>query len=142
MEMRQGENELWGRYAEWVARLVFSLEQDRGSHHDARDTDGRPVEVKACIRTAGQRGDAGKFFIRRANHRKLREAGGLYVFVLYDPENWKQGPVLKVKMKPAGWLDGVQRYAWTGNGTRRGEIVKRPPWTAVFPASEGGSAPA
>lgn len=130
--MIKRENELWGHYAEWTARIVFSLTKDRGLFHDARDDDGIPVEVKACKRRTGRREDHGKYFIRKENHEKLREAGGYYVFVLYDPCIWKHGPVLKLEMKPAEWLDGVDGYGWTGNGTRRGERVKRPPWPVVF----------
>lgn len=132
--MCESENERWGRFTEWVARIAFRLSEDRGTFHDAMTEDGVPVEVKGCIRRTS-RGDPGKFFIREANHRELRDADGFYVFVVYDPQNWKQGPVLDVEMKPATWLDGVD-YGWTGNGDRRGEVVKRPPWTTVFPPED------
>lgn len=126
------ENEIWGGYTEWAARVVYGLIPDHSTFHDARDPDsGCPVEVKSCKRRTGAREDPGKFFIREENHRALADAGGFYVFIVYDPRNWKQGPVLEMEMKPARWLDTVD-YGWTGNGSRRGEVVKRPPWTAVF----------
>jgi hypothetical protein len=124
-------NERWGHYAEWTARIAFTLTKERATYYDARDEQGRPVEVKACQRRI-RRGDLGKYFIREANHQELRDAGGFYVFVVYDPENWKQGPILNMEIKPAAWLDTVEPLTWTGNGSRRGEIVKRPTWRAVF----------
>lgn len=130
--MDRHENERWGRYAEWVARLALSLTEDRSTFHDARDGEGRPVEIKACKLRTGAREDPGKFFIREENHRELRDADGLYVFVLYDPSEWKQGPILEIEVKPAEWLDEMDGYTWTDNGSRRGETVRRPPWTAVF----------
>lgn len=126
------ENERWGLYAEWTVRGVCGLEKDRAGCHDARDEYGNPWEVKACKRRTGSRGDLGKYFIRWENHQELRERGGYYAFVVYDPGIWKRGPVLAVEMKPAEWLDEVDTYAWTDNGSRRGETVFRPPWTAVF----------
>ncbi len=136
------ENEMWGSYTEWTARIAFGLDPDRSTYHDARDSEGVPVEVKACKRRTS-RGDPGKYFIREANHEKLLDAGGLYVFIVYDPRMWKQGPILELEMKSARWLDSVD-YGWTRNGSRRGEVVKRPPWTAVFarediPGEPGGS---
>lgn len=126
------ENERWGDFTEWVARIVFGLTKDRGLFHDARDENGIPVEVKSCKRRTGRRDDHGKYFIRKENHEKLRDEGGYYIFVLYDPCIWKQGPVLEIEKKPAEWLDSVEGYGWTENGTRRGERVKRPPWPVVF----------
>lgn len=113
---------------------MYRLSEDRGTFHDAETWGGVPVEVKGCIRRTS-RGDPGKFFIREENHEKLRRAGGYYVLVVYDPSEWERGPVLNLEMKPAEWLDGVD-YGWTGNGDRRGEVVKRPPWTAVFHPEE------
>lgn len=130
------ENELWGLYAEGTARFSYSLEQERATFYDARDDRGEPVEIKACKRRTGDRGDFGKYFIREENHRELLDADGWYVFVIYDPQNWKEGPVLAMKMVAAAWLENVERYQWTFNGSRRGETVIRPPWTAVFNRTE------
>jgi hypothetical protein len=128
--MCESQNELWGRYTEWTARVAFGLTRDRGTFHDVRDEDGTPGEVKGCIRRTG-RGDMGKFFIRRENHERLLDADGFYVLAVYDPQNWKQGPVLDVEMKPAAWLDSVD-VGWTANGSRRDEVVKRPVWSELF----------
>lgn len=124
------ENERWGRYTEWVARIRYGLTADREVFHDARADDGTPVEVKGCIRrtAAGRRG---KFFVRQANHERLVDAGGKYALAVYDPSDWKRGPILAMAVRPATWLDDVDA-AWTGNGSRRGEVVKRPRWNAVF----------
>lgn len=132
--MCEHENERWGRFTEYVARTVLGLTEDRGTYHDARTEDGVPVEIKSCIRRTA-RGDRGKFFVREANHEQLRDEGGLYALLIYDPEDWKHGPVLSVELKPAEWLDRAD-YCWTGNGSRRGEVVKRPQWTAVFPPED------
>lgn len=137
--MKDRENEVWGAYTEWVGRLAFGLTKDRSTFHDARDSDGDPVEIKSCRVSTGRRGDHGKFFIRRENHDKLADAGGYYVFVLYEPQAWERGPVLDVAMKPAEWLGGVDGYTWTANGGRRGEVVKRPTWPNVFPDVAIGS---
>lgn len=143
--MGQRENDRWGSYAEWTARTIYSLTKDRGTYHDARDADGNPVEVKSC-RLRIQRGDRGKFFIRESNHDKLSGENGFYAFVLYSPTAHSHGPILATALKSAEWVDGLG-YTWTGNGHRRGEIVKRPPWDAVFPPEDlavvgegGGSA--
>ena len=125
------ENELWGHYGEGVARNLFNLEMDRGSYHDARDSHGNPYEVKCCQLTVGVRADPGKFFIRWENHQKLRECDGFYTLILYDPQEWRRGPILGIDVKSAGWLDSVDR-PWTANGSRRNETVKRPVWTDVF----------
>lgn len=133
--MDRHENERWGCFAEWTARLVFDLSRERARYYDARDVDDAPVEIKACKRVTGVREDAGKYFIRRENHRDLVAEGGYYIFVVYDPTDLERGPILGLEMKPAEWLDGLE-YSWTWNGERRDETVIRPPWTVVMDPGE------
>jgi hypothetical protein len=72
----------YGRLAEEAARARYDLESEHTSWYDAIAPDGRPVETKAAMlnRARGK----GRFRVFENYHRRLQEAGGLYVFVAYE----------------------------------------------------------
>jgi len=71
----------YGALAEKVARERYGLEVDHSGWHDARDDDGDPWDVKACMMTRR----APRFRLWEEQHRKLSRAGGGYVFIAYRP---------------------------------------------------------
>jgi len=71
----------YGGLAEQVAFRRYGLTPDRDSWHDARDDEGNPWDVKACMLNR----DAPRFRLWQEQHEKLREKGGGYVFVGYRP---------------------------------------------------------
>lgn len=75
----------YGALAEQRARERYGLDADHASWHDARTSDGRPVETKSCMLTRRD-GSEGRFRIFEQYHRKLEAADGLYVFAAYVPK--------------------------------------------------------
>lgn len=72
----------YGRLAEEVAVRRYGLKSTHTSWHDARTSDGRPVETKATMLNRGD-GTEGRFRIFEQYHKRLVQADGLYVFVPY-----------------------------------------------------------
>jgi hypothetical protein len=72
----------YGTLAEYRAAERYGLTIERDAWHDARTSDGTPVEIKAAMlnRASGQ---TGRFRLFEDYHRKLRRDGGIYVFVTY-----------------------------------------------------------
>ncbi|RDZ36835.1 MULTISPECIES: hypothetical protein [unclassified Haloferax] len=72
----------YGRLAEEAARRIYDLDADHASWHDARTSDGRPVETKAAMLNRAD-GTEGRFRIFEDYHAKLVQHDGLYVFIPY-----------------------------------------------------------
>lgn len=73
----------YGALAERVGFERYGLEADRDGWHDARDDDGDPWDVKACMKVRAS-GAPGRFRLWREQHQRLAREGGGYVFVLYS----------------------------------------------------------
>lgn len=57
----------------------------RGNKFDAETADGRPVEIKAvAANRRGGRANSVSVKVWQDQHESLRDAGGYYVFVLYE----------------------------------------------------------
>ena len=69
----------YGALAEQRAAERYGLELEHDDWHDARGPRGRPWDVKAAM--ASRR--SARFRLWEDQHRKLRQEGGGYVFVLY-----------------------------------------------------------
>ncbi|ELZ03928.1 hypothetical protein C482_03634, partial [Natrialba chahannaoensis JCM 10990] len=104
----------YGRLAEEAAQRRYGLDADHGSWHDARTSDGRPVEVKAAMLNRRD-GSEGRFRIFEDYHERLAEERGLYVFVPYRARG-RGIQVVDMRSVDAGAL----RLKFYGAGGHRG----------------------
>lgn len=87
-------DESWGRAAEdyWhdatPAVAVFPSEQLPMAATCVIEA-GQPVEIKAARATIsnGSRSRCGRFYITRSQHERLVDAGGIYLFAVYDEDD-------------------------------------------------------
>lgn len=115
-----------GAKAERVARQRYGLEADHSSWHDARTSDGRPVETKATMQQQRD-GTVGRFRIFQDPHRRLERNSGLYVFVLYRIRG--QGiEVVRTRSLEASDLS----LSWGSSGGHRGSREAKVPHTRLF----------
>ncbi|MXR39801.1 hypothetical protein GRX01_00295 [Halobaculum sp. WSA2] len=109
----------YGALAEKVARERYGLEVDHSSWTDARDDEGRPWDVKACMMTR----TAPRFRLWKEQHTRLVRASGGYVFVAYRPVG-RGIRVLETRTVRASSL----RLRFYGAGShQKGEQVKVTP---------------
>jgi hypothetical protein len=91
---------------------------------------GRPVEIKATRRTYAN-GRTGRFRLRDGQHHRLKEASGMYVFVLYSGG----GQHVKVESTCIMDADAVHQNlpldSWARNGRVDVGREKQVPWTKV-----------
>jgi hypothetical protein len=71
----------YGSLAEKAAFQKYGLTPDYDSWHDARDDQGDPWDVKACMLSRR----SPRFRLWKEQHHELRENDGGYVFVGYRP---------------------------------------------------------
>lgn len=73
----------------------------------------QPVEIKAaCVTISmGTRSRCGRFYIRRRQHERLVEAGGVYLFVLYE-EDGEDQELLGMLAIPAVIVEDELRDTW------------------------------
>jgi hypothetical protein len=81
MESRSQNAAHFGALAEKAARSRYGLDVDHDSWKDAKDSEGRPWDVKAVMLSR----DSPRFRLWETQHTRLKEAGGGYVFVGYIP---------------------------------------------------------
>ena len=104
----------YGTLVEWKAVKRYGLELDRASWHDARRSDGMPVEIKSAMHRHSD-GQPGTFKLYDRYHNKLRAASGWYVFAVYRVRG--QGvEVLEWEMRHSSRLP---RLEWHGGGKHR-----------------------
>jgi hypothetical protein len=125
-DSRSSRSARLGALAEKAARDRYGLEADHSSWHDARDPEGKPVEVKATM-TRQRDGTTGRFRIFRRYHRTLEEAGGRYVFVVYRPRG-RGIEVVRTRSVNASDLS----LSWGGSGGHRGSLEAKIPHSSVF----------
>lgn len=107
---------------------------------------GTPVEVKgACVVTGnGDRDTAGRWYVRRAAHEQLLDAGGVYLLAVYAPK--PETPVLREAVVPASLLDEHLAGSWYSvDGERSEDEVAKLAWPTIIdrervPGSLGVSA--
>lgn len=104
----------YGTLCERKAAERYGLELDRDSWHDARRSDGTPVEIKSTMRRHAD-GQPGNFKLYSAYHQKLRRANGWYVFVVYRVRERGVEP-LKWEMRHSSRLPKLR---WHGGGDHR-----------------------
>ena len=106
----------YGRLAEEHAARKFGFDLDhrevRGVRVDARDSDGRPWDVKAAMEN--RKNGPGRFRLWRDQHRVLEREGGGYVFVRYVA---REGGI-SVRESRAVPAESV-RVDWGGSGSHR-----------------------
>ncbi|AFD04030.1 ORF9 [Halogeometricum pleomorphic virus 1] len=113
----------FGAFAERAAFGRYGLEPDRDSWHDARDRDGRPWDVKACMLSR----DSARFRLWADQHSRLRSEGGGYVFVGYLP----RGSGIQVKQMRTVRAASITAEFYTAGNHAKGDQLKIPP-RAVF----------
>jgi hypothetical protein len=72
----------YGALAERAAAERYALELEHTSWYDARDRNGRPVEIKSAMLNRAS-GKEGRFRIFEEYHKRLVDENGSYVFVSY-----------------------------------------------------------
>lgn len=122
MENRSSNAARYGSLAEKRARERYGLEADRSSWHDARTSDGRPVETKAAMLERGS-GREGRFRIFEEYHKKLEQADGLYVFVAYVA----RGRGIQVQAMRSLASSDLNLTFYGAGGHRESRQVKIPP---------------
>ncbi|TYL37600.1 hypothetical protein CV102_16720 [Natronococcus pandeyae] len=94
---------------------------------------GVPVEIKGCqIRTANGSGSTrGRFYVKRAAHEQLLEAGGMYLLTVYLPRPGL--PQVARAIVPASLFDELLRGRWYDVGGSRSESeVAKLGWSHVI----------
>jgi hypothetical protein len=90
---------------------------------DARYNNGVPVEIKSCNASTGY------FQIYKKYHRKIRQEGGWYAFVVYKPQG-RGITVLRDKMIQADKLP--LRAMWSPTGGHRNSEKAKVPISRIF----------
>jgi len=104
----------YGTLVERKAAERYDLELDRCSWHDAKRSDGTPVEIKAAMHRHAD-GQPGTFKLYDQYHEKLRSVDGWYVFGVYRVRG--QGvEILEWIVRHASRLP---RLDWHGGGDHR-----------------------
>lgn len=93
---------------------------------------GTPVEIKsALIRHAD--GQRGRWYLRRGQHERLLEAGGVYCFAVATPDDRR---VVAIRLVPATLVeDRLGAWSWVDAGVGRQDSA-RITWTHVFDSRE------
>lgn len=92
-----------------------------------------PVEIKGCqIETSnGDRSTRGRFYVKRAAHDQLLEAGGMYLFVVYLPRPGL--PQVARAIVPATLVDSLLAGRWYEvGGSRSEQEVAQLAWSHVI----------
>ena len=92
-----------------------------------------PVEIKACqIETGnGGRSTRGRFYVKRAAHERLVDAGGMYLLVVYLPRPGL--PQVARAIVPASLFDELLRDRWYDvDGDRSESEVANLAWSHVI----------
>jgi hypothetical protein len=115
----------FGALAERAARERYGLDAEHDGFHDAVAPDGTPVEIKAAMLDRAS-GKVGRFRIFEDYHKRLRAAGGWYVFVAY-----RARPEFRVaRMRSVG--AGDVSATFYGAGGHRGSRQVKLPVSDVF----------
>ncbi len=109
----------YGALAERRAAERYGLELERDDWHDARGPRGRPWDVKAAM--ASRRSP--RFRLWEEQHRKLRQEGGGYVFVLYRAV----GRGIQVQKMRSLSAQGLRLEFYGAGRHPKGRQVKVPP---------------
>jgi hypothetical protein len=129
---------------QWPLKLIAD---DRGRRDDwydlvatepfsvaTRSVDtGDPIECKSCwVRYESRRG---QWWIARANHERLVDAGGWYILSVVDPSTEH---ILRMSLISASIVDRLIAERWTncGRGGQTVEQYRQLSWSAVFDPAE------
>ena len=89
------------------------------------------VEIKSAIPRLGS-GQRGRFYLRRKQHDRLRDAGGSYLFAVCQPRPARE-PVA-MKLVPATIVDDAIT-SWRSGGDDRPECTQLG-WSRIFDPAE------
>ena len=92
---------------------------------------GTPVEIKSAIPRLAS-GQRGRFYLRREQHRRLRDDGGSYLFAVCEPRPSREPVAMKVV--PATIVDDAIP-SWRSGGPDRPECAQIA-WSRVFDPAE------
>ncbi|NLV10006.1 hypothetical protein GOC74_08690 [Halomicrobium mukohataei] len=104
----------YGTLVERKAAERYGLALDRCSWHDAKRSDGTPVEIKAAMHRHSD-GQPGTFKLYDQYHEQLRAANGWYVFAVYRVRG-RGVEVLRWEMRHSSRLPKLD---WHGGGEHR-----------------------
>ncbi|ACV46595.1 MULTISPECIES: hypothetical protein [Halomicrobium] len=104
----------YGTLVERQAVKRYNLELDRCSWHDAKRSDGTPVEIKAAMHRHSD-GQPGTFKLYDQYHEQLRAANGWYIFGVYRIRG-SGVEVLQWEMRHSSRLPQLE---WHGGGDHR-----------------------
>lgn len=122
--------------ATWYdARAVDCLEPDpeRPFFGTCLVEPGTEIEIKgaAVVRSNGSRERPGHWYIKRAAHERLLEAGAVYALTVYGIRS--STPLLAAALIPASLLDEHLAGSWYGVDADRSESeVAQLTWTHLF----------
>ena len=128
----RAENRVLGEAAEDMIIDRLDLFGYAGDEYDAvvGARTMRPVEIKAT-RPRYSNGRSGRFRLRERQHNALVDAGGMYVFVLYDGDGEES---LSIRDEAILSTDGVERNispSWTSDAGRAGGRKAEVSWRDV-----------
>ena len=90
-----------------------------------------PVEIKSAIPRLAS-GQRGRFYLRRKQHRRLRDDGGSYLFAVCDPRPAREPVAMKIV--PATIVDDAIT-SWRSGGDDRPSCAQIA-WSRIFDPSE------
>jgi len=94
---------------------------------------GTAVEIKSTMAVYGQSQRRGRFYLRRKQHQRLVDEGGVYLFAVCEPRPSR--PVLAAKVVPATTVGGMVS-SWIDAGDRADYAQLA--WSRIFDESELG----
>lgn len=121
----------WKRAEDHITRSR-QLKEDHSSWHDARDSDGNPVEIKCCAAKHAD-GYIGQFKIWESQRRELITNGRIALLVYAHDDRASVMATHSVRpfdLRDAGSVSWVNHPSM---GTRR---IRRIPWPKVIPLEE------
>lgn len=93
---------------------------------------GTPVEIKGAQRRLAS-GGRGRIYVRKRQHERLVEEGGVYLVAVYDPRPGRNQQILAMAVIPASVLDEVLPDGWTDvHGDRAEEGYRQLAWSRIF----------
>lgn len=123
--------------AEWhdaETTEVLTPRQDRPLGSVCLVESETPVEIKGCLpETSNGAGSTtkGRWYISRANHERLVDAGGVYYLTVYAPS--PSTPIITALVVPAATVDDLLAGRWHDSG--RGEVAKLS-WGSIIDETE------
>lgn len=114
--MPSGDARSIGYRAEDAAAEKYGLDhaEDAPSYDLVEPSNGHRYEVKAC-RTERSSGGSGRLRLWEQEHEALKDAGGSYIFAVYNGES---GRIWKIEKVSVSTVERLVSGRWYGSGHR------------------------